>query len=429
MAEHAKQRGPSARAKQAVFDGTVEQKIKGRYESLNWAMDERMRRLWAGSEALVLGRGGVSRVAQATGLSRNVVAGGLRDLQQRERDRTPQAGARIRTRREGGGRRAAIEQQPGLKAALEALVDPVSRGDPTSPLRWTSKSLRHLSQQLKAQGYAASPPLAGRLLQEMKYSLQANRKTQEGTSHPDRDAQFQYVATQTQQALEQGQPVISIDTKKKELVGPFKNGGQEWEPQGRPVEVKVHDFGGPSPRKAIPYGVYDLGRNCGWVNVGVDHDTAEFAVESVRRWWKQMGQATYPNATQLVMTADAGGSNGYRTRLWKLRLQELADELGLSLTVCHFPPGTSKWNKIEHRMFSHITQNWRGRPLVSHEVIVNLIAATTTHAGLRIQAELDSGSYPKGLKVRDQQMAQLRIQPAQFHGEWNYTISPRIMRP
>jgi hypothetical protein len=399
--------------------------IRAKYKRLMAAMDERMRRLWAGSEAISYGWGGVTLVSEATGLSRNTVAAGRQSIQHKTGATTPGPGEARRIRHPGGGRKRLTHSYPKLTADLEALVDPSTRGDPMSPLRWTCKSLRRLARELKSQGYEVSPQTVGELLREMDYSLQANRKLREGESHPDRNAQFEYVTARTQEFLGRGQPIVSIDTKKKELVGKFKNPGREWQPEGSPEAVGMHDFLDPELGKAIPYGVFDPASNSGWVSVGIDHDTAAFAVESVRRWWRQMGSKVYPQAAELLITADAGGSNGYRARWWKVQLQGLADELGLQISVCHFPPGTSKWNKIEHRMFCHITENWRGRPLVSHEVIVNLISNTTTTKGLRIQACLDTNSYPTGIKVTDQQMADLRIKPADFHGEWNYTISPR----
>jgi len=305
---------------------------------------------------------------------------------------------------------------------VEKLLEPVTRGDPQSPLRWTCKSVRNLAEELRAQGHKVSHMLVAELLHEQKYSLQANRKTKEGSSHPDRNAQFEYINAKATEFLKSGQPAISVDTKKKEQVGDYKNGGREWRPKGQPEPVQVHDFG---KQKDIPYGVYDLGQNAGWVSVGTDHDTSAFAVESIRRWWNMMGRETYPDARQLLITADSGGSNGSRVRLWKLELQKLADETGLEISVCHFPPGTSKWNKIEHRLFSFITKNWRGKPLVSHEVIVNLIAATTTRTGLRVQGQLDTGTYPKGIKVSKPEFAAIQLRPDTFHGEWNYTIMPR----
>jgi len=322
-----------------------------------------------------------------------------------------------------GGRKRLTEKQPGLVAALEKLVDPATRGDPMSPLRWTSKNVAKLASALQVQGFKIGPDSVAALLKANNYSLQSNRKTLEGAAaHPDRDAQFHYIADSSAEFMAAGQPVISVDTKKKELVGTFHNGGREYQPKGSPEPVKTHDFKDPKLGKIIPHGVYDPAANVGWVSVGIDHDTADFAIESLRRWWRTMGSQAYPEAQRLLITADCGGSNGYRTRAWKLGLQHLADELGLEVTVCHFPPGTSKWNKIEHRLFCHITQNWRGRPLVSHEVVVNLIANTTTKKGLRVQAVLDTGRYPTGVKVTDAQMATVNLSPAEFHGEWNYTI-------
>jgi hypothetical protein len=399
--------------------------VGNKYKRLSWALDERQRRLWAANEAVALGYGGGRVVAEATGMSDRTVQWGHRELQQRGLE-TPSSTACGRIRRPGGGRPSAFRRQPGLEAALEKRVDPATRGDPQSPLRWTSKSLRHLQAELQRQGYRVSASVIGAWLNDQDYSLQANRKVREGSSHSDRDAQFQSLAQRVETFQPQGQPVLSVDAKKKEPIGNFKNGGREWQPPGQPVEVKLHDFG---KDKVTPYGVFEPSRNCGWVSVGTDPDTAEFAVESIRRWWRQLGQQAYPEARQLLVTADAGGSHGYRPRLWKLSLQPLADESGLTLSVCHLPPGTSKWNKIEHRRFCHITANWRAKPLVSHEVVVNLIGATQTSKGLHIQAELDNGRYPKGRKITDQQMAQLQIQPADFHGEWNYTISPRQPDP
>ena len=329
-----------------------------------------------------------------------------------------------RLRREGGGRKCCSESDPELVVALERLVDPVTRGDPESPLRWTCKSTTHLAEALSEQGHVVSPRTVGRLLNADGYSLQSNRKTKEGEDHPDRNAQFEHINRTVKLFQHRGQPVISVDTKKKELVGPFKNGGREWQPQGEPELVQVHDFMDRELGKAIPYGVFDVSENQGWVSVGIDHDTARFAAEAIRRWWRKMGAKRYRDAKQLLITADGGGSNGSRSRLWKVALHELASQLGMAIDVCHFPPGTSKWNKIEHRMFSHITQNWRGRPLVSHDVVINLIANTTTKAGLRIQAELDAGTYPTGIKISDQELAAVNLKRAQFHGDWNYTLLP-----
>jgi transposase len=401
----------------------LKEQMRQKYEKLQWAMDERIKRLWAGNEALALGRGGPSLVQEATGMSLTTILLGMRELREHGQETAQPEPRPGKKRRPGAGRPKLTDRQAGLVEALEKRVEPTTRGDPMSPLRWTCKSLRKLAAELTAQGFTVSAPKVGELLAGLGYSLQANRKTEEGRDHPDRDAQFSHIAERTTQVLKAGNPVISIDAKKKEAVGNFKNPGQEWQPQGKPVAVEGHDF---AKEKVSPYGVYELGRNCGWVNVGLDHDTAEFAVESIRRWWRQMGQEVYPQATELLITADAGGSNGYRIRLWKRALQQLSDELGLKISVCHFPPGTSKWNKIEHRMFCHITRNWRGRPLISHEVIVNLIAATTTTKGLFIQADLDKGSYPKGIKVSQQEMAQINLVADSFHGEWNYSISPKL---
>ncbi len=381
-------------------------------------LNERQRRLLLAAEARALGYGGVSRVARAAGVSRMTVHAALGEL-----DQPPVEPGRVR--RPGGGRKAWREKDPGLVAELEALVEPDSRGDPMSPLRWTCKSTRQLAGALAAKGHRVSHPVVAMLLRQQGYSLQAPVKTREGSAHPDRDGQFRYLNEQVKRFLAQGLPVLSVDTKKKELVGPFKNGGREWQPSGQPEPVRVHDFVDPELGKAIPYGIYDVGRNAGWVNVGVDHDTASFAVESLRRWWSSGGQAAYPTARQLLICADSGGSNGYRVRLWKWELGRWASEAGVTLTVCHLPPGTSKWNKIEHRLFAHIAMNWRGRPLTSHEVIVQSIAATTTRQGLRVDARLDTGRYPPSVTVSDQQLASVAITPHDFHGEWNYTIPPR----
>jgi hypothetical protein len=385
-------------------------------------MDERLRRQWAAAEARELGRGGVTAVACATGMSRTTITVGGRELELPIKQREQEA---LRVRRPGGGRRSLAQTDPDLLAALEALVEPVTRGDPESPLRWTCKSTAKLAAELTRQKHPVSDRTVATMLKQAGYSLQANRKTREGASHPDRNAQFEYLNTCVRQFDRRGQPAISVDTKKKELVGDFKNGGREWRPHGQPEEVRVHDFQDKTLGKAIPYGVYDILNNQGWVNVGIDHDTAQFAVHSIRRWWRQMGERRFPRATELLITADGGGSNSSRSRLWKLSLQSLADDLGLKLFVCHFPPGTSKWNKIEHRMFSFITQNWRGKPLVSHQAIVNLIAGTTTRAGLIVKAALDTNHYATKIKVSNAELAKVRLTPHKFHGEWNYTISPR----
>jgi transposase len=403
---------------------SITQTISAKFAPLEPFLDERTRRLWAAVEARTLGRGGIMRVAEATGLSRATIRAGLRELTLPLPPELQQ-GTSGRLRRPGGGRRSLLESDPQLLQDLERLVDPVTRGDPMSPLRWTCKSAARLADELQAQGYAVSERTVNRLLHELGYSLQANRKTLEGCHHPDRDAQFHYISRRVKLFQRQGYPVVSVDTKKKELVGQFRNGGREWQPRGQPERVKVHDFPEEELGKVIPYGVYDLATNTGWVSVGIDHDTAEFAVATLRRWWEHMGHEVYPHATRLLITADGGGSNGSRCRLWKVEVQKLADELELQISVCHFPPGTSKWNKIEHRMFCHITENWRGRPLVSREVVVNLIGHTTTKAGLEIRSALDENRYPTGREVTDQQLETLSIKREKFHGEWNYTIKPR----
>jgi len=386
-------------------------------------MNERMRRQWAAAEAMEIGWGGVSAVVAATGLSHNTVDLGIRELREGGPPTTPDV-PRGRVRRPGGGRKPATEHDASLLGDLESLVDPVTRGDPQSPLRWTCKSTRRLAEQLREQGHSVGYRTVAGLLRRLNYSLQSNRKTREGASHPDRNAQFEYINAQVCRFQRRGQPVVSVDTKKKELVGDFKNGGREYQPHGEPEQVKVHDFEDKELGKAIPYGVYDMTANEGWVSVGIDHDTAHFAAGTLRRWWANMGSKVYPKAKELLVTADAGGSNGSRLRLWKVAVQGLADATGLRVKVCHFPPGTSKWNKIEHRMFCHITENWRGRPLRSLGVIVNLIGSTTTRAGLRVVAELDSGTYETGIKVSDEELAAVRIKRDGFHGDWNYTISP-----
>ena len=393
--------------------------ITKRFEAVRGILDERSRRLVAAAESAAIGRGGVSAVSRATGLSRQVIRQGMVELSQ----------AAVhppgRIRRPGGGRKKTVEQDLSLLRDLEQLVEPVTRGDPESPLRWTCKSLRKLAEELQRMGHQASHQLVGRMLHELGYSLQANSKTLEGSSHPDRNAQFEYLNRKVKRQLQQHQPVISVDTKKKELVGDFKNNGRELRPQGDPEKVRVHDFVIPELGRANPYGIYDIAHNTGWVSVGVDHDTAAFAVESIRRWWTSMGQAVYPQATRLLITADSGGSNGSRVRLWKVELQKLADQTGLRIAVSHLPPGTSKWNKIEHRLFSFISQNWRGKPLISHEVIVNLIAGTRTEAGLTVHSELDTASYPTGVKVSNREVAAIDLRRDKFHGDWNYTLCPR----
>jgi hypothetical protein len=398
------------------------EQIELKYRSLASVLDERARRHWAATEARAYGWGGVSAVSDATGMSPNTIRKGLAELVARESDPAAEVSARLR--KPGGGRKRLTETDPQLSVALDRLVAPLTRGDPESPLRWTCKSTRHLAQELSQQGHPISARAVAHLLQVAGYSLQGNRKTLEGTAHSDRNAQFEHINAQVKRFQQRGQPVISVDTKKKELVGPYKNHGREWQRKGEPEKVDVHDFPDPALGKVIPYGVFDLSRNEGWVSVGIDHDTAQFAVQAIGRWWQKMGNHRYPHARALLITADGGGSNGSRCRLWKVALQTLAGRLGLPIHVCHFPPGTSKWNKIEHRMFSHITQNWRGRPLVSHEVIVNLIANTTTRAGLTIRAELDRGTYPTGIKITNAELATLNLKPDNFHGDWNYTILP-----
>ena len=402
------------------------QQVETKYRALAALMDERMRRQWAAAEARAYGWGGLQAVSAAIRMSPNTIRKGLAELAARAKN--PQAPVHPYLRRKGGGRKRRSEADPGLLETLEWLVEPLTRGDPESPLRWTCKSTTHLAEELSRLGHPVSPRTVGRLLNADGYSLQSNRKTKEGESHPDRNAQFEFINLAVKQFQQRGQPVISVDTKKKELVGPFKNGGREWQPTGEPEQVRVHDFLDKALGKAIPYGVFDLSENQGWVSVGIDHDTAQFAAQAIRRWWKKMGAHRYGKARELLITADGGGSNASRSRLWKVALQGLARQLGIPIQVCHFPPGTSKWNKIEHRMFSHITQNWRGRPLVSHEVIIQLIANTTTKTGLKIYAELDSGRHPIGIKVSDAELAALNLKRADFHGDWNYTLLPTRKR-
>ncbi len=396
-----------------------EDAIRRRFQLLAGELDERRRRLWAAAEARAIGWGGVAAVARATGISEGTIRRGIGELEAGE---TLEPG---RVRRPGGGRKSLVEKDATLLADLERLVDEDSRGDPELPLRWTAKSVRQLADGLRELGHEVHFTSVPKLLRALGYSLQANQKTREGGSHPDRDAQFRHIGATVKQALEAGEPVISVDTKKKELVGDFKNGGREWRPKGQPVPVRVHDFKDPELGKAVPYGVYDLGEDSGWVNVGISSDTAQFAVASIQGWWEHLGRGRYPDATTLTITADCGGSNGNRTRLWKTELQRLADETGLQIQVCHFPPGTSKWNKIEHRLFSFISRNWRGQPLVSLEVIINLIAATTTRTGLEVYAQLDQRTYPDKVRVSDAELAAVSLHTAPFHPEWNYTIKPR----
>lgn len=403
-------------------DAISTQRIADKFESLTAMMDERMRRQWAAAEASAYGWGGIEAVSVATGMSPHTIRKGLRELESRVK--IPSTPIPQRLRAAGAGRKQSTVADGELEAALERLVDPATRGDPQSPLRWTCKSTTRLANELKEQGHRVSASTVGRLLKAAGYSLQSNRKTREGGDHPDRNAQFEHINATVLEFQKRDQPVISVDTKKKELIGNFKNGGREWQPKGEPEQVLVHDFMDKELGKAIPYGVYDVTGNEGWVSVGIDHDTARFAAEAIRRWWKKMGSKRHHGASQLLITADGGGSNSSRCRLWKVALQDLATWLDMPIHVCHFPPGTSKWNKIEHRMFCHITQNWRGRPLVSHEVIINLIANTRTDKGLRIKAELDKATYPLKTKVTDEELASVKIKRHRFHGEWNYSIRP-----
>jgi hypothetical protein len=398
-----------------------ESAIRRRFEVLAPVLDEQGRRRFAAAEAMTAGPGGVSAAMRATGIARSTIRRGLDELADGD---TPDG---ERVRRAGGGRKPLSATDMRLIDDLRALVEPETRGDPQSPLLWTCKSLRKLSQGLRDMGHKIGRTVVGELLYRLDYRLQANRKTREGASHPDRDTQFRYINDQVKAALAAGEPAISVDTKKKELVGDFKNGGREWRPKGSPEEVRVHDFVIPELGRAVPYGVYDIADNAGWVSVGIDHDTASFATNAIRSWWQLMGRARYPQAKSLLITADGGGSNGSRVRLWKVELQRLADELRMPITVGHLPPGTSKWNKIEHRLFSFITGNWRGKPLVSHQVIVELIAATTTEAGLKVRCQLDPNTYPAGIKVSDAELEAVNLTRHDFHGEWNYTISPKLL--
>ncbi len=396
-----------------------EHDVRVRFERMKPFLDERGRRLFAANEAMSMGYGGVEMVCVATGLARSTINRGMAELRC-GRDEIEGA-----IRRPGAGRKPEEDRQPGLLAALERLIEGAIRGDPEAPLRWVSRSQRRLAEALRGEGFEVSQKVVGSLLNKLNYSCQANRKTREGSHHPDRDAQFEHINATVKAAMDAGEPAISVDTKKKELVGDFKNGGRELRRKGDPEPVRVHDFKIKSLGKVAPYGVYDMAANEGWVNVGIDADTGAFAVESIRRWWQRLGQKRYPNATSLTITADCGGSNGARVRLWKLELQRFADEVGLTITVTHLPPGTSKWNRIEHRLFAYISQNWRGKPLVSHQVIVQLIGATTTENGLTVTCDLDRNLYQKGIQVSDDEMATINIQRNDFHGEWNYTISPR----
>lgn len=408
------------------MESDAEAVIRVKYESLAPAMNEAETRLWAAAEARALGHGGVTAVSRATGLSRRTIHTGLRELDD------PTHRARLasgRVRRPGGGRKPLTTTQPELGPALDRLVAPATRGDPMSPLRWTSKSTEKLAAELNAQGFKVGADTVGTLLKAQGYSLQSTRKTREGGDHPDRDAQFQHIASEVARMQAGGQPVISVDCKKKELIGAFKNAGREWQPVATPEAVNVYDFPDMADGKAIPYGVYDVTRNEGWVSVGIDHDTAEFAVSTIRQWWRRMGQSHYQDATSLYVTADGGGSNGARNRLWKSELQRLADDTGMTIHVSHLPPGTSKWNKIEHRLFGQITTNWRGKPLVTLEAVVALIANTTTKTGLKVRAAADQKSYPTGKRITDDEMEALAITRGDFHGDWNYVITPRVKTP
>jgi hypothetical protein len=400
--------------------------IRERFLKLKDSLTERARRLFAASEAISFGYGGIVAVARATGMAPSVIGRGIREVHAIETGTAPRLPA-TRSRRPGGGRKKTTDKDPALLPDLKALVESTTRGDPESPLLWTARSQRNLVEALKTQGHQTSMKMVSRLLKELGYSLQANRKRLEGAQHPDRNAQFEHINETIRRQLAANEPAISVDTKKKELVGDYKNGGRELRAQGDPEDVSVYDFADKKKGKVAPYGVYDLQKNEAWVSVGISHDTAQFAVETIRTWWTEMGASRYSNATSLLITADCGGSNGYRLRLWKLELQGLADQLGFPITVCHLPPGTSKWNKIEHRLFSFITQNWRGKPLVTHQVIVSLIAATTTKTGLTVRSRLDERAYPKGRRVSDKQLAQVNLEPHAFHSEWNYTIRPRAV--
>lgn len=396
--------------------------IRKKYLVLRGSLNERQRRLWSATEAREIGRGGIACVARVTGLSRTTIRTGIREIEQ---PRPRGSRQEVRIRKPGGGRKSLTHHDPELSKALDALIEPTTRGDPISPLRWTCKSTRNLSEELTRLGHAVSREGVARLLKMQEYSLQGNRKTLEGRNHPDRNAQFLHINEKVKSAQRRNQPTISVDTKKKELVGQYKNGGREWRPAGKPAEVKTHDFPDKQKGKVIPYGVYDIAANNSWVSVGIDHDTADFAVETIWRWWAKMGRKAYPDARELTITADSGGSNSYRTRAWKVGLQRLANKTGLKINVCHFPPGTSKWNKIEHRLFCWITKNWRAQPLTSRQAVVELIGNTKTSKGLQVRAGLDTGTYPTGRKISDQELAKIKIKPDNFHGEWNYSIAPK----
>jgi hypothetical protein len=409
---------------EALLCGVIDiEAMRERWAQVSRLLDERGRRLFASTEAIAQGYGGITATARATGLARSSINRGIKEL----RGNHNEQGRRVRRR--GGGRKTAVTHQPELPAALEKLIEDAIRGDPCSPLRWVSRSQRHLVKELTAQGFKVSQWLVANLLRQLNYSCQANRKTREGSNHPDRDAQFGHINSTVKAAIAAGEPAISVDTKKKELVGDFKNNGRELRPKGNPEQVRVHDFKIPELGKVAPYGVYDIAANHGWVSVGISADTGAFAAESIRRWWDRLGKARYPDATRLTITADCGGSNGPNIKLWKRELQRLANETGLKITVAHLPPGTSKWNRIEHRLFAFITMNWRGKPLVSHQVIVQLIGATTTETGLKVCCEIDANLYPKGIEVSDGEMRAINITRHEFHGEWNYTISPNQQPP
>jgi hypothetical protein len=406
-----------------MLSTAIEATIQKKYEQLLPYFNEASLRAWAATEARSWGHGGITSVSRATGLSRTTIHAGIAELEQPQ-PLPSSLSSRAEIRHAGGGRKPLIETDPTLLSDLKYLIDPVTRGDPESPLCWTSKSTAKLTQELQNKGHQVSQRTVCTLLDDLGYSLQANRKTQEGKDHPDRDEQFQHIADTITTFQKRHQPIISVDAKKKELIGNYKHEGQEWQPKKTPIEVKTHDFTDKQTGKVIPYGVYDITENQGWVTVGIDHDTAQFAVASIRQWWYCMGQALYPDAEELMITADCGGSNSYRTKLWKWELQQLANELGLTLHICHFPPGTSKWNKIEHRLFSQITENWRSRPLVSREVVINVIASTKTTTGLKVNAALDEGQYPIGIQVSEEQLNSILIERDTFHGEWNYQILP-----
>lgn len=413
----------SAKATAGIQDALI-QMVRGKYGLLRPELNERTRRLWAASEAMALGWGGITIVVTATGLAQNTVTTGIRELHAQQRgEEEPLSSDRIR--RPGGGRKKLTQTNPDLLPALEKIIDPVTRGDPESPLRWTCKSAQKIADVLQEEGHSVSERTVNTLLHEQGYSLQSNRKTREGVGHPDRDAQFQHISESVQDFHRRNQPVISVDTKKKELVGYYKNNGREWQKKREPVEVNMHDFPDKELGKIVPYGIYDILHNEGWMHLGIDHDTAQFAAESIRMWWKRMGKGRYPQATELLITADGGGSNGSRSRLWKVELQKFADELGMTIHVHHFPPGTSKWNKIEHRMFSFISKNWRGKPLLNRATVVDLITNTRTKTGLHIEAALDERTYEKGVKVTDEEMERLNLYQESFHGEWNYRLEPR----